>query len=312
MSSILKSLRLLADPTRVRIVLLLEREELSVGELQEILSIGQSTLSTHLAHLKQAGIVEDRRTGKNIFYRLQDRKLFAQLTPVLEHAAAQIPESHDDREALRLALDRRRDKMRAYFDGLAGKFGREYVPGRSWKGMAEMLLALLPPLVIADLGAGEATLALMLARRAERVIAVDSSEKMVEFGRGVAEKQNVRNLDYRRGDLETLPIEDESVDVALLSQSLHHAPHPDRVVSEAWRIVRRGGRVVVLDLVKHHFEEARDLYADLWLGFSEVELRRLLEGAGFREVATSVVHREAEAPYFETVLATGSRLLKKG
>ena len=311
-ASILKSLRLLADPTRVRIALLLDREELSVRELQDILSVGQSTLSTHLAQLKQADIVEDRRTGKNIFYRLkaqssEDRKLFAQLTPLLKHAASQIPEARDDAESLRLAMARRRDKMRAYFDGLAGKFGREYVPGRSWKGMAEMLLALLPPLVIADLGAGEGTLALLLARRAERVIAVDNSEKMVEFGRGVARKQKVRNLEYRRGDLEALPLDDESIDVALLSQSLHHAPHPERAVQEASRILRAGGRIVILDLVKHHFEEARDMYADLWLGFSEVELRRLLQQAGFRGVATSVVHREAEAPYFETVLATGSK-----
>lgn len=312
MASILKSLRLLADGTRVRIVLLLEREELSVTELQEILGLGQSTLSTHLAQLKQAGMVEDRRTGKNIFYRLkahsgEDRKLFAQLTPLLKHAAAQIPGAADDLDALRLALTRRRDKTRAYFDSLAGRFGREYVPGRSWQGMAEMLLALVPPLVIADLGAGEGALALFLARRAKKVMAVDNSEKMVEFGRGNARRQKVRNLEYHHGDLEALPLADESVDVALLSQSLHHAPHPDRAVAEAWRIVRPGGRIVVLDLARHHFEEARDLYADLWLGFSEVELRRMLQRAGFRGVATSVVHREAEAPYFETLLATGGK-----
>lgn len=312
MASILKSLRLLADGTRVRIVLLLEREELSVTELQEILGLGQSTLSTHLAQLKQAGMVEDRRTGKNIFYRLkahsgEDRKLFAQLTPLLKHAAAQIPGAADDLDALRLALTRRRDKTRAYFDSLAGRFGREYVPGRSWQGMAEMLLALVPPLVIADLGAGEGALALFLARRAKKVMAVDNSEKMVEFGRANARRQKVRNLEYHHGDLEALPLADESVDVALLSQSLHHAPHPDRAVAEAWRIVRPGGRIVVLDLAKHHFEEARDLYADLWLGFSEVELRRMLQRARFRGVTTSVVHREAEAPYFETVLATAGK-----
>ena len=114
-------------------------------------------------------------------------------------------------------------------------------------------------------------------------------------------------MEYRCGDLEALPIADQSVDVALFSQSLHHAQHPDRAVAEAWRIVRPGGRVVVLDLMKHHFEEARDLYADLWLGFTEVELQRLLRKAGFRNIATSVVHREAETPHFETVLAVGSR-----
>ena len=312
MESILKSLRLLAEATRVRIVLLLEREELSVTELQEILGTGQSTLSTHLAQLKQAGVVEDRRDGKNIFYRLKsqsagERKLLAQLTPLLKNAALGIPEAGGDRDALRLVLGRRRDKMRAYFDGLAGKFGRQYVPGRSWQGLAEMLLALLPPLAIADLGAGEATLSLMLARRARNVIAIDNSEKMVEFGRSLARRQKVRNLEYRRGDLEALPIADSSVDLALLSQSLHHAPHPDRAVAEAWRIVRPGGQIAVLDLARHHFEEARELYADLWLGFSEVELRRMLDRAGFHSIATAVVHREAQAPHFETLLATGTR-----
>jgi ArsR family transcriptional regulator len=302
----------LADPSRTRIVLLLEQEELSVAELQEILGMGQSTLSTHLAQLKQAGIVEDRRTGKNILYRLKsrgggERKLFEQLMEVLRQASEQVPEADQDMEALRLVRAKRRDKVQAYFDQLAGKFGRQYVPGRSWKGLAETLLMLLPPMVIADLGAGEGTVAQLLARRAKEVIAVDSSEKMVEFGSELARKHGVRNLHYRKGDLEVLPIEDASVDVAFFSQSLHHAQHPERAVAEAFRILKAGGRVVVLDLVRHGFEEARDLYADLWLGFTQVELQRLLRKAGFKNPSTSVVHREPKAPHFETVLALGQK-----
>jgi ArsR family transcriptional regulator len=231
---------------------------------------------------------------------------------VLKHAAAEIPEAADDAEALRLVVARRRDKMLAYFDELAGKFGRQYVPGRSWKGLAEMILTLLPPLIIADLGAGEATLSLMLARRAKKVIAVDSSEKMVEFGTDVARKHKVRNLEYRAGDLEALPIENAAVDVAVLSQSLHHAQHPGRAVAEAWRILKPGGRLVVLDLLKHRFEEARELYADVWLGFTEVEMNRSLREAGFRDVSISVVHREAEAPHFETLMATGVKPARSG
>jgi len=311
-ASILKSLRLLADGTRIRIVLLLDREELSVTELQEILGIGQSTLSTHLSQLKQAAIVEDRRTGKNVLYRLKtqaaaDRKSFTQLMTVFREAAAQMPEAAEDNDALRLVLARRQDKTRAYFDALAGRFGREYVPGRSWQGLSEMLMTLLPPLVIADLGAGEGTLALLLSRRAKKVIAVDNSEKMVEFGASVARKHKVRNLEYRQGDLEALPIAGGTVDVALFSQSLHHALHPERAIEEARRVLRRGGRVVILDLVKHHFEEARELYADRWLGFTEVELQRLLHSAGFKNAQTSVVHREADPPHFETILATGEK-----
>jgi len=312
MPSILKNLRLLADPSRLRILLLVEREELSVAELQEILGMGQSRISTHLAQLKNAGLVEDRRNGKSILYRLKalprhQSKGFDQLLAVLREAAHEIPEAEQDSDALRLALRRRQDKTRAYFDELAGKFGRHYMPGRSWKGLAETLLALLPPLVVADLGAGEGTFSQLLARRAKKVIAVDNSEKMVEYGSELARKHGVQNLEYRKGDLEDVPLRDASVDLAFFSQSLHHAQHPERAVAEAWRILKPGGRIVVLDLVRHNYEEARELYADLWLGFTEVEALRFLRQAGFKNIETSVVHREEEAPHFETLLAIAEK-----
>src|SRR5436309_5033198 len=148
MASILTSLRLAADSNRLRLLLLLDREELSVAELQEILAKGQSRISTHLAQLKQAGLVDDRRMGKNAFYRL---KAPPQLMELLRQAAQEVPEAAQDQEALRLALRKRRDRMCRYFDELAGKFGKEYVPGRSWKAIAETLLKLMPPMVIADL-----------------------------------------------------------------------------------------------------------------------------------------------------------------
>src|SRR5580693_784091 len=312
MTSILKNLRLLADPSRLRVLLLVEREELSVAELQEILGMGQSRISTHLAQLKRAGLVEDRRNGKSILYHFSaargpESQRFSELLSLLRQAAAEIPEAEHDSEALQLALRRREDKVRAYFDELAGKFGRHYVPGRSWKGLAETLLALMPPMVIADLGAGEGTFSQLLARRAKRVIAVDNSEKMVEYGAGLAAKHGVENLEYRQGDLEALPIDDQSIDVAFFSQALHHSRHPERAVGEAWRILRPGGRIVVLDLARHTFEDAREMYADLWLGFTEVEMARYLEQAGFNHVETSVVHRETEAPHFETMLAVGTK-----
>src|ERR1044071_478979 len=160
MASILKSLRLAADPNRLRLLLLLEKEELSVAELQEILVKGQSQISTHLAQLKQVGLVDDRRTGKNSFYRL---KAPAELMELLRRAASEVPEAAQDREELRQVLRKRQDKMRRYFDDLAGKFGRQYVPGRSWKGIAEALLKLMPPMVIADLGAGEGTFSQLMS-----------------------------------------------------------------------------------------------------------------------------------------------------
>jgi ubiquinone/menaquinone biosynthesis C-methylase UbiE/DNA-binding MarR family transcriptional regulator len=310
MASILKNLRLLADPSRLRILLLVEREELSVAELQEILGMGQSRISTHLAQLKQAGLVEDRRNGKSILYRLKpgaQSNGFAQMLGVLRQAAAEIPEAGEDSEALRLALRRRQDKMRAYFDELAGKFGRNYVPGRSWQGLAETLLTLMPPMVIADLGAGEGTFSQLLARRSKKVIAIDNSDKMVEYGRELARKHGVKNLEYRKGDLEAVPIRDAAVDLAFFSQALHHAQHPERAVAEAWRILKPGGRIVVLDLLRHSYEEARELYADLWLGFTEVEVTRFLRQAGFKNIETSVVHSEESAPHFETLLAVGDK-----
>ena len=128
---------------------------------------------------------------------------------------------------------------------------------------------------------------------------------MVELGSELARKQGVPALEYRKGDLEAVPIADGSVDLALFSQSLHHAQHPERAVAEAWRILKLGGRIAILDLVQHRFAEARDLYADVWLGFSEVELELLLGKTGFRNLHTAVVHKETKAPFFQTVLATG-------
>ncbi len=307
MASIVKILRVVADSTRLRILLLLEREELSVAELQEILAMGQSTISTHLSQLKQAGLVEDRRTGKNSLYRLKRENGAGVLTELLTQSRAEIAEAKRDQAAVKRVLKKRLDKTRAFFDEVAGRFGRSYVPGKSWKSVAEALLKLMPPTVIADLGAGEGAFSLLLAQRAKQVIAVDTSAKMVEFGRQQAKRQGVKNVDYRLGDMEEVPIEDGSVDLVFFSQSLHHALHPERAVAEAWRILKPGGRIAVLDLAKHRFEEARELYADEWLGFSEVDLEAAMEKAGFCGIQISVVHKEGEAPHFQTLLAVGDK-----
>jgi len=306
--SILKCFRLLADPIRVRIVLLLQQEELTVAELQEVLNMGQSRISMNLSQMKQGGLVEDRRTGKHSLYRLDPTiAQSAELMALLAQASKEISEAAQDRAALGLTLRKRQDKVRAYFDELAGKFGRHYVPGRSWKGLAEALLKLMPRQVVADLGAGEGTLSQLLAQRAERVIAVDNSENMVAFGSDLAQKHGVGNLEYRAGDLEALPIADRAVDLAVLSQSLHHAPHPQKALEEAHRILRDNGRIIILDLKRHQFEEARELYADLWLGFTESELASMLDRAGFMNVETSVVFREEQPPHLETVLAVADK-----
>src|SRR5450432_3501062 len=305
MASTINFLRLLADPTRLRLILLLEEEELSVAELQDVLGMGQSRISSHLAQLKRAGVVEDRRAGKNVYYGLTNgRKLNPQRAKV-SALAREMPETPRDRTALKVVLRKRQDQAREYFDQLAGRFGRSYCPGRSWQALAHTMIALLPPLTVADLGAGEGTLSQLLAKKARQVIAVDNAPKMVEFGSQLAKRHGFKNLEYRLGDIEDPPIEKNSVDLAFLSQALHHAIHPERAIAAAHRILKKGGRLIVLDLLSHRFEKARELYADHWLGFSEVQLHQWLEKAGFTHIEVSVVSREKETPHFQTVFASG-------
>ncbi|MEN3942793.1 metalloregulator ArsR/SmtB family transcription factor [Prosthecobacter sp. SYSU 5D2] len=313
MPSILKSLSLIADPTRVRILLLLKQEELSVAELQEVLALPQSNISAQLAKLKSAGLVTDRRSGKNRLYQLdepssKDKAAHEHFIALMEAAGGELKEAKKDESALKVVLRKRTRSAQAYFDTLAGKFGRHYIPGRSWKGLGETLLKLLPPLIIADLGAGEGTLSQLLAQRAEKVIAVDNSEKMVAYGADLASKHGFKNLEYRLGDIEEPPIDPGSVDLVFLSQALHHALNPERAIRAAHGILKPGGRIVILDLLKHQFEKARELYADVWLGFSEAELHEMLGKVGFKSVETSVVHRESQSPHFQTVLAMADRV----
>ena len=311
MPSIVKILRAAAESNRLRILLLLKEEELSVAELQEILVMGQSSISTHLSQLKQAGLVEDRRTGKNNLYRLSTAAAASGggdlLEELLRQAGGEIPEAAADQATMRRVVKKRQDKMRAFFDSMAGRLGNDYVPGKSWKSLAEAFVQLLPPMVIADLGAGDGSSALLLSQSAERVIAIDSSEKMLEVARDQARRAGASNVEFRLGEMEEVPIDDASVDLVFFSQSLHHAAHPERALREGHRILRTGGRIVILDLAKHRFEEARELYADEWLGFSEAEMEAMLTGAGFADVRASVVDKDPEAPQFQTLLAVGKK-----
>ena len=286
---------------------ILQAEELSVAELQEILGMGQSRISTHLAQLKRAGLVQDRRLGKNIYYSWTPAGPIkeTELKSIVHLAIADIPEAGSDQSSLQHVIAKRKNRTREYFNKLAGKFGRSYCPGRSWQALAHLFLTMIPSIDVADLGAGEGTLSQILAKNARKVIAVDISERMVEVGAQLAKDQGLTNLEYRLGDLEEPPISENSIDLAIFSQALHHANSPQKAIAAARRILREGGRLVVLDLLAHSFEQARELYADLWLGFSEVELFRLLEQAGFHENEVQVVSRELNSPYFQTVLATG-------
>jgi ArsR family transcriptional regulator len=306
MASILKYLRVLSDPIRLRLLLLLMEEELTVAELQEILGLAQSRISTSLAQLKREELAKDRRVGKNIFYSVGEDLGEATLA-ILEAARTELKEAATDKAHLTFTLKKRKDRAAEYFNKLAGKFGRAYVPGRSWEALSHGLLRLLPPMIIADLGAGEGTLSQLLARTSKKVIAIDNSEKMVEFGAALAKEHGFSNLEYRLGDIEDPPIDTNSVDVALFSQALHHAAVPQRAMDAAHRILKPGGRVLILDLLSHTHEQARELYGHVWLGFSEIELHRLMKKAGFSKIESSVVSRETDAPFFQTVLGAGTK-----
>jgi len=303
-------LKLISDPTRLRLLALLLREELSVAELQEVLNMGQSRISSQLALLRQASVVNDRREGKKAFYSLSPTLPKVQLD--LLHAAlatveGQMPELAHDTESLKRILQKRRRTQEKYFSRIAGRFDKHYAPGRSWKAFAQLALRLTPEIAIADLGAGEGLLSQLLARRASQVWCIDNSPRMVEAGTELAQKNGLQNLRYKLGDIEKVPLANASVDLAILSQALHHAPHPQKAVDEAHRILKPGGQLLILDLEEHHFEKARELYADHWLGFSENTLHSFLTRAGFTRVEVSAVDTEADEPHFTTLLATGTR-----
>ncbi|MCS7337286.1 MAG: metalloregulator ArsR/SmtB family transcription factor [Verrucomicrobiae bacterium] len=309
MSAPIKILRALADPTRLRIIALLERDELSVKEIQEITRLAQSRISTHLGLLQELGLVQSRRDGKHTFYRLLEQRdrTVRDAVQLAFRVAHQLPEYNDDQLSLRRILARRRAQEQVYFDQIAGRFDRVYGPGRSWQAFGQLLLRILPPLVVADLGSGEGLLSELLARRCKKVIAVDNSEKIVAFGTAKAKKIGLKNLEFRLGDLQDPPIEPSSVDVVILSQALHHAEDPAKAIANSYKILRRGGQIMILDLLKHKFTKAHELYGDRWLGFTECELQRWLEAAGFKNIEISIVAREEQPPHFATVLACGQK-----
>ncbi|MFP4353165.1 MAG: ArsR/SmtB family transcription factor [Puniceicoccaceae bacterium] len=302
-------LRLLSETTRARILALVGREELSVAELQEILGMGQSRISSHLGLLRQGNLVVDRREGKHTFYGLNPA-LSAPVRRLVDSAlavAAAEPSFAEDQRNLDRILERRKQVAERYFSIVAGRLGRSYCPGRSWQALGHFLLLLSPRIRVADLGAGEGMIAQLLARNAETVHCIDSSRKMVEVGTELARKNGLTNLHYKLGDIEKVPLPDASVDLAILSQALHHAERPVEAIGEAYRILAPGGRIAILDLAEHQFEKARELYADKWLGFSENNLYRYLRDAGFRSVEVTPVAREEEEPGFVTLLATGKK-----
>lgn len=303
------TLKILSDPTRLRLIALVMREELSVAELQEILGMGQSRISSQLALLRQASLVADRRDGKKAFYSLRPNLPPGQLTllrAAVDSVAGLDVIAEDGRHLDRVLVKRRRVSEQ-YFNTIAGRLGRNHCPGRSWEAIGRLALRLVPQVVVADLGAGEGLISQLLARNAEQVWCIDNSPRMVEVGTELAKKNGLTNLTYKLGDIEQVPLADASVDLAILSQALHHAMHPQKAVDEAHRILRPGGQLLILELAEHDFEKARELYADVWLGFRESALDQFLKKAKFIKIEVASVSKEAVEPHFETLLATGTK-----
>ncbi|MDI1320613.1 MAG: metalloregulator ArsR/SmtB family transcription factor [bacterium] len=309
MNSSWDHLKILSDSTRLRLLALLLKEELSVAELQEILGMAQSRISSQLALLRQAGFVSDRREGKKAFYSLR-ATLPARRLALLKAACdsvTDLPESVEDRDNLDRTLQKRRRVSEQYFNLIAGRLGKGHCPGRSWEALGHLALRLVPAITVADLGAGEGLVSQLIAHRAERVWCIDNSPRMVEVGTELAKKNGLANLTYKLGDIEAVPLADKSVDLAILSQALHHASHPQTAVNEAFRILKPGGQLLLLDLKEHNFEKAHELHGDLWLGFKESALHGFLKKAGFQKVEVTAVSREEAEPHFETLLASGEK-----
>ena len=305
--------RLLADEARLRLLRLLSAERLNVSELTTVLGIAQSGVSRHLGLLKEAGLVSEDREGGFTYFRLaedlrQARDGFGPLWPLLESQFRQMHDSarvREDDVRLQEVLRLRKENFEVHAGPDTRRSG-QLVPGRSWAAWARALGHLLPPVEVADIGCGEGYLTIETARWARRVVAIDRSPDVLARARALAARRRVSNVIWKRGAIEKVPLRDASVDVAILSQALHHAASPEKALGEAARVTRAGGRVLVLDLREHDQEWVKTRLGDRWLGFSDDRLRKLMAGAGLADVKLTVGARKTGDP-FTVLIASGTK-----
>lgn len=277
----LELFKALSDEVRLRIVRAISVAELSVAELVAALRLPQSTVSRHLKPLRDAGLVSARREGTSVYYHPGPAASEAGMAELLAQRLGEVPHADEDLSSVRRMLEARRQRSKDFFDSVAGGYEALTQPGGGWAALAAGLAAGFAGKEVADLGAGEGALTLLLARFARRVTAVDLSPVMLRELEGRAAGTGVgERIRTEEGDIEALPLDDASVDAAFLSQALHHAARPAKAVAEAARILRPGGRLVVLDLVRHEQEWVRDQWADQWLGFDLAEMEMWMTSAG--------------------------------
>jgi SAM-dependent methyltransferase len=299
--------RLLGDEARLRLLRVLagRHGRLNVTELTSVLGLAQSGVSRHLKLLKEAGLVVEERGGGFSFYRLSPALLdggFGGVWPTLQaqfESAAGSAEVRGDEARLHEVIRLRKENFDVH-----GTDRAQFVPGRSWAAWSRALGLLLPRVDVADIACGEGYLSVEAARWARKVVGIDRSAEVLKRARALAERRGVANITWKRGEIEKLPLPDSSVDVALLSQALHHASDPARAAAEAARILRPGGHVLVLDLREHDQAWVRDRVGDRWLGFGDEELRGFLTQAGLDDVTVRIGARLPGDP-FTVLVARG-------
>ena len=293
-------LRVLADPTRVRLLALLEREELTVAELSAVTRLAQPRVSTHLARLKDADLVRDRRAGVSAYYRFNEE----QLEPAERALWTALREGTDDpllrQDAERLGpVLAGRQSEQAWADSVAGDMERHYSPGRTWEALARAALPMLEPGEVLDVASGDGVLAELLAPHARRYVCIDSSTKVV-----LAASERLRRLEHvevMEGDMQALPFDRPQFDLVLLMHALTYAEKPALAVAEAGRVLRKGGRVLLTCLARHEHSSAVVPYGHVNLGFTEKELRRFAAKAGLAVDFCQTVTQERRPPHFEVL-----------
>jgi ArsR family transcriptional regulator len=297
MVAILEHMTALADPIRCRLLLMLEKQELTVSELCAVLQMPQSSVSRHLKTLSDDHWVASRRNATSRFYTMPVDDLDSgarRLWPLIREQVASTPAAAHDKRRLLGVLDRRRVKSQEFFATAAGKWDRVRADlfGDTFHLWA--LLGLIDSeLTVGDLGCGTGQLAATVAPFVRRVIAVDGSTDMLDAAR--KRLAHLPNVDVREGELEALPINDGELDAALLSLVLHYSADPQRTLTEAARVLRPGGKVLVIDMLPHHHEEYQQQMGHVWLGFSERQISKFIAAAGFKDVHVRPVPTDSDA-----------------
>jgi SAM-dependent methyltransferase len=298
--------RLLSDSTRLRLLRILAQDRFNVSELTGILGVAQSGVSRHLGMLKDAGLIAEEREAGFVYYKVADHNRsngHGSLWALLDTQFASVDEEQtvrDDEARLKEVLRHRKENFETHGDI------RQLVPGRSWAAWARALGHLLPPLDVADIGCGDGYLTVEMARWAKNVYGIDRSDEVLERARALAAKRHLGNVQWRKGDLANLPLRDEAVDLALMSQALHHAQDPEEAVAEAVRVLKPGGKLLILDLRKHDQKWVTSRLGDRWLGFDDADLKRLLGAAGLTDVRVHVGARQPGDP-FVVLIASGAK-----